>query len=96
MSTHAEKCPVCGGSGGIRQDIESGGWFKFSCHGCNGIGWITVEDNDEHIIDYNTTCAPRGEGTWIGINCDAHGSIGIPEPQYLTAWTETEIDKTNN
>ena len=31
MSNHAEKCPVCGGE-------------PIACHGCNGRGWVTVED----------------------------------------------------
>lgn len=31
--THAEKCPVCGGSG--RLDVQI-------CHGCEGWGWVTV------------------------------------------------------
>ena len=30
---HAEICPVCGGSGKLK---------KKQCHGCNGLGWVTV------------------------------------------------------
>jgi len=32
---HAEKCPVCGGSGKIEDN---------KCHGCNGLGWVEVHD----------------------------------------------------
>lgn len=32
--SHAEKCPVCGGTGK---------WCSRTCHGCNGQGWITVD-----------------------------------------------------
>ena len=43
---HAETCPVCNGKGYI---IIEGNWQKESkkekCHGCWGIGWVTVQDN---------------------------------------------------
>lgn len=40
--SHAERCPVCNGSGKYEEK---------ECHGCNGKGWITVEDksNKEYI-----------------------------------------------
>lgn len=34
---HAELCPVCEGSGM---------WMEEPCHGCEGVGWITVSDED--------------------------------------------------
>ena len=34
---HAEKCPVCEGSGEYKEK---------ECHGCNGKGWIEVSDNN--------------------------------------------------
>lgn len=44
---HAEKCPVCGGSG--RLPCSTGGDassppLPVTCHGCNGKGWVTVGD----------------------------------------------------
>ena len=44
---HAEKCPVCGGSGVI-VDSEFGrstaAQATKPCHGCGGSGWVTVHD----------------------------------------------------
>jgi len=34
-------CPVCGGSGIYWGDSTAGG----KCHGCDGRGWLSVEDN---------------------------------------------------
>jgi hypothetical protein len=31
--SHAEKCPVCEGSGKYKEKI---------CHGCAGLGWIVI------------------------------------------------------
>lgn len=47
--SHAEKCPICNGKGKINRNYN-GGWITNSsnhlkkCHGCNGLGWITVQD----------------------------------------------------
>lgn len=38
---HAEKCPVCNGTG---KTIEANEDKNLKCHGCNGLGWITVND----------------------------------------------------
>lgn len=32
---HAQQCPVCGGSGKVKEKI---------CHGCDGRGWVEVSD----------------------------------------------------
>ena len=32
---HAERCPVCCGSGKYNDEV---------CHGCNGKGWVEVND----------------------------------------------------
>jgi len=48
-SGHAERCPICSGSGEIREIPK----YQFehvprhqrkACHGCNGRGWVTVLD----------------------------------------------------
>lgn len=44
---HAEKCPVCGGTG---KAAPAGAWAGSpdsfpTCHGCQGKGWVTVEDS---------------------------------------------------
>lgn len=47
---HAEKCPVCGGSGELSENEEIRGTgksrnFVYVCHGCNGKGWVVVPDD---------------------------------------------------
>lgn len=37
---HAEKCPICYGSGRIGVERTS----RKDCHGCQGKGWIEVDD----------------------------------------------------
>ena len=39
--THAEKCPVCSGSGEYADK---------KCHGCKGKGWVTVSDVNDVLI----------------------------------------------
>ena len=57
---HAEKCPVCKGKGKVKSKsitTNSDGErtkekIKITCHGCNGTGWVTVQDNNESIKEY--------------------------------------------
>ena len=43
---HAEKCPVCNGTGKISTGNSStAGPVEEVCHGCGGKGWVTVEDS---------------------------------------------------
>ena len=57
--SHSEICPVCNGTGIFRviryEQLGTpypfiGGPIKYynenPCHGCNGKGWITVEDKE--------------------------------------------------
>ena len=37
---HAEKCPICSGSGKVKI-----GETKFPCYGCDGKGWVEVRDS---------------------------------------------------
>ena len=37
---HAEKCPICSGSGETKV-----GKTKFPCFGCDGRGWVEVGDS---------------------------------------------------
>jgi hypothetical protein len=41
---HAERCPVCHGSGKLSNDGKSTAVSEPTCHGCWGRGWVTVED----------------------------------------------------
>jgi DnaJ-class molecular chaperone len=41
--SHAEQCPICLGKG----EVENHQWYSSygkKCHGCNGMGWVTVCD----------------------------------------------------
>jgi hypothetical protein len=47
--SHAEICPVCGGTGKVRKKIEQAGPatttdapLEVTCNGCHGRGWIEV------------------------------------------------------
>ena len=66
MSTHSEICPVCQGSGKYRKVIDPNGMgykntsvglcsYETTCHGCNGKGWVVVDDNEIEYgkITYN-------------------------------------------
>ena len=39
---HAEKCPVCSGSGKLPGDTGTTDCTPKTCHGCNGRGWIVI------------------------------------------------------
>ena len=39
--SHAEKCPICGGSGKLPD--------KVTCHGCGGKGWVEVGKDSPYI-----------------------------------------------
>jgi hypothetical protein len=42
---HAEKCPVCYGFGKLGNDNQRDCSGK-TCHGCDGKGWVTVQDEN--------------------------------------------------
>jgi len=44
---HAEKCPVCLGAGKLPCAQHSTDASEKPCHGCQGQGWVTVEDSPE-------------------------------------------------
>jgi len=44
---HAEKCPVCGGTGKVKDNnygSKTDG-NDVECHGCGGKGWVEVSDS---------------------------------------------------
>ena len=47
-TSHAEICPVCKGTGKYVQQLNPtnttgiNSSISFTCHGCNGKGWVTV------------------------------------------------------
>jgi len=48
---HAEKCPVCDKDGEVERESHTGEIVSIKCHGCNGLGWVTVYDGNEVIPD---------------------------------------------
>lgn len=46
--SHAEVCPVCKGSGKVFSSSSNttATSIQETCHGCDGDGWIIVDDND--------------------------------------------------
>jgi len=52
--SHAELCPVCKGSGKVSGNGETGSSvITVTCHGCDGKGWVTVQDSaEQQIIPY--------------------------------------------
>ena len=60
MSNHAEKCPLCNGSGKSIVDISTLKEPKILekiCHGCDGKGWVTVEDKPKSETKLVTNAA---------------------------------------
>lgn len=48
MTSHAEVCPVCSGTGKKIQTsltTTSAAPIFDNCHGCSGYGWVTVCEN---------------------------------------------------
>jgi hypothetical protein len=54
--SHAEKCPICNGAGKIFEplcpDNTPASPYVKTCHGCGGLGWITVQDNTMTMPSY--------------------------------------------
>lgn len=47
---HAETCPLCGGTGnknGAPVDNPIG--TNETCGGCGGLGWVSVQDNENAV-----------------------------------------------
>lgn len=44
---HAEKCPICNGSGKIPAFYNYDVNYVGDCHGCEGKGWVEVSDSEQ-------------------------------------------------
>jgi len=57
LNMHAEKCPVCCGTGKIANDGKTTDATDKVCHGCGGKGWVTVENTTENVVaTFVTNC----------------------------------------
>ena len=50
----AVKCPVCDGSGKVKDpdydsDTTAGKQGNVTCHGCNGKGWVEVNEDYQFV-----------------------------------------------
>lgn len=41
---HAEKCPICSGTGRVNTDDKSIVGGQIPCYGCGGKGWVEVQE----------------------------------------------------
>ena len=68
---HAEKCPICHGTG---KDNNLNTWGDIpakSCHGCGGKGWVEVRDDYGFYYYPSCTCHLKGKST-ADIPCPIH------------------------
>ena len=42
--SHAQRCPVCNGSGKVLQEPDTTSNMRITCYGCGGKGWVEVSD----------------------------------------------------
>ena len=68
--THAEKCPVCYGKGVLSRDDYTTTTARIprdqTCHGCNGKGWVTVNDDSMFTIKISESSYPYAGDTRKG------------------------------
>ena len=71
--THAEKCPICHGRGKLTyqlyygESFTSGGMIDHMCHGCNGKGWVEVNDNNMGCLFPNYNISHQKSTTEGGV-----------------------------
>ena len=49
--THAETCPICWGKGKLQEHGCTAVDNK-TCHGCNGQGWVSVQDEPQTLLPW--------------------------------------------
>ena len=67
---HADKCPVCDGTGRVSHiSIDGVGYGEpVTCNGCNGKGWVSVMDSPAELTSpglFGDISIPLYEHTWV-------------------------------
>ena len=74
---HAERCPVCEGSGRAKIGVIRGEDLTTICRGCDGRGWVTVRGVQDgppvsvwlpHLSYIGSTCPTCGQ-KWSPLPC---------------------------
>jgi DnaJ-class molecular chaperone len=60
---HAEKCPVCNGTGNKNGAEDNLYGTNIICRGCGGSGWVEVQDRNEY---YETTSIVQYSHGYLG------------------------------
>ena len=68
--SHAEKCPVCEGSGLPHEGLL----LETACHGCGGKGWVEVSGLTASDLDQFTVEQLRARGFCGKITWSSHPS----------------------
>jgi len=79
---HAEKCPVCNGTG------------KFEgkqCHGCAGLGWVTVQDGYPIYYPMPQPCYPEWPKPWESPFCLPNTTTYYPDNDVQWEYTNAEF-----
>jgi hypothetical protein len=84
-------CPVCCGQGTIIESMGQGTAGR-TCHGCNGMGWVTIRDGFEepiHEVKGNLLFAqPIGVCPSCGRPQNAPGMTGCPMGSHYGSYCE--------
>ena len=90
MSSHAEICPVCGGSGKKQQSEDGYTTTSFTpktCHGCGGLGWVTVCGVEIHEGDV----VRNDIDEWSGVVIFKDGALVIEDKVGLRQLKTTDV-----
>lgn len=64
---HAEKCPVCDGSGQVHGPSSRDTALR-ECHGCSGRGWVEVSDPEPKVFELREGPVDVRKSFWSGLS----------------------------
>lgn len=78
----AQLCPVCNGTGEVRNtelSSVSSSPFTKVCHGCHGQGWVSVADSSmlTPLGEALQAPCPRCSQPWIRHDCVFTGTVNM-------------------